>query len=189
MGLLYILPISEKEKNNTSVYDGRIILKSYGLPKIFWAYYIAALIVILIMIMAINYPLQKLTSTGDSIDLILAFTVWLTLIGLPFIGLGFFFYKKTIIKKKNTLNIIHSIFGVKLNSKSYTLETPDSFEVSHHMDSPNVARQNNKVETKGFENRGYFQFYAIIEGSNKILVDRSSQRRDLLHLHELLTKY
>ena len=56
MGLLFVMPVSEKETDRVSISDNenppRKLLKSYGLPLIFWGYCLGILVTLFIMYIA-----------------------------------------------------------------------------------------------------------------------------------------
>ena len=84
--------------------------------------------------------------------------------------------------------ITHRIFFIKVITKKIKLDAIDSFNIGHFLDSPNMAKRQNKTELKGFENKGYFELFAI-SNKKEFLVDRSSRKADLIKLQELLSKY
>ena len=88
---------------------------------------------------------------------------------------------------------MNSLFSLKFSfflygKKTYKLDQPDSFTVDHYLDSPNMAKIHNKADLKQFENKGYFELYAI-ENNKKFLIDRHSRKADLIKLKELLSLY
>jgi hypothetical protein len=195
MGLMYIFPVNNDEADDRSEIltnalnnEKKIVLKSYGLPLIFWGYLSAALIVIASMWLASKPTINKLLSYDDPGLLALGFLVKYTLFLSPIILLGFFFYEKQIHKTGKNLNLIFKIFYIPFFSKNITLDATDSFTIGHYMDSPNMAKIYNKSELKAFENKGYFELHAISSGKN-ILIDRHSRKADLVKIKELLSQY
>ncbi len=191
MGLLFQFPNSEKEVDRVLLDEHTITLKSYGLPLIFWGYLIAFLLLISIMLIAIKNPLMKLFeyAQDDMLNYILALAVLFTFISLPLVAIFIFFYEKRIFKSKNTLKISHCFFGITAISKSVVLKNNNSFYIGHHLDGPNIAKIRNLPETKGFENRGYYELVAELENASLIFVDRHSNKRELENIKSVLEKY
>lgn len=190
MGLMYIFPATEEEidrieKNG----DGSITLKSYGLPLVFWGYLAAMLAVIFIMFIAIKDPITKVLNGSDAINKMIAAAVLGLLIGLPVVLLCFYFYEKRINKKQNELKLQHYLFGIKIKTKKYDLKSVESFEISHLLDSPNVARKKGDTSMRGFQNKGYFELHIIDKNGQRILIDRNSRKIDLEKIKNLLSEY
>lgn len=190
MGLLYIFPNTEDENDNDRIIKSNdsITLKTYGLPMIFWVYLAAIYVVVFTMWLTIKSALDKLLTYDDASMIFLYWLVKLTLLGSPLILLAFFFYEKFITKNKNLITITHRIFFIPVWSKKIILDANDALSVDHFLDSPNIAKINSNMETKGFENKGYFELHAKSQGK-AIFIDRHSQKRDLLKMQELLSKY
>lgn len=191
---MYLFPVSEDEVDRTEVIssaneEGKtIVLKTYGLPMIFWGYLAATLIVLGSMWLASRAIIQKLLAYEDAGLNALGFLVQYTLILTPITLLGFFFYEKQIRKSKNNLKLVFKIFFIPIFSKKITLDNVDAFTVDHFLDSPNMAKIQSKTELKGFENKGYFELNAISNGKS-ILIDRHSRKADLLKIKDLLSRY
>ena len=100
MGLLYQFPISTEETEYVELSEGSIILKSYGLPLIFWGYAIAIIVALIGMGIGIYGPVSKILSSNDLIDLLIGYSISSLLIFMPIILIGFFFYEKSIIRSK-----------------------------------------------------------------------------------------
>lgn len=188
MGLMYIFPVSANEGDRVVKSDNKILLKTYGLPMIFWGYLAAALVVIGSMWLASRAVINKLLTYEDLSLKILAASVQFTLIATPIILLGLFFYEKQFEKSKNTLNVIFKVFFLTIFKRKIELDSPDAFSINHYMDSPNMAKIANQPDLKQFENRGYFELHAI-SNNKKILIDRHSRKADLVKLKELLATY
>lgn len=194
MGLMYMFPTEKEDSDriefikNKSDNSDMIILKTYGLPMIFWGYLTTALVVIGTMWLASNSVIEKLLSYNDSGLTALAYLVRFTLILTPVVLIGFFFYEKQIHKNKNELILVFKVFSITLYKKKITIDKSDSLEVNHYLDSPNMAKIYHKEELKHFENKGYFELKAIANG-NKILIDRHSRKIDLIKLKDLLAQY
>lgn len=193
MGLLYIMPVSEEESDRIQIIEtpeGKLLhVKSYGLPLIFWGYLLAILSMIFIMAVAIYDPLTKVLSGADEINRVLGFTVLATLLMTPLTLLAFFFYEKVLSKNNNELIITHKVFWLPLWRTKLTLKTNDAFTLEHYLDSPNMARLQNKDEMRGFANRGYFELFAILNDGRYIRIDRSSQRYELTKLKDFLSRF
>lgn len=189
MGLLYQFPATEAEQDRIEYKDKMIVLKSYGLPLIFWGYMLAILSVIFIMIVAIKEPLLKMMTMDDPLNRYLALIVLATLIATPLSLVTFFFYEKTLSKEGKDLKIGHRFFWIPFFSRQYTLKSENSFEIEHFLDAPNMARIQGKKEMRGFQNKGHFECYAILENGKKIFIDRHSRKADLKKLIALLSRY
>ncbi|RLA65858.1 MAG: hypothetical protein DRQ88_04255 [Epsilonproteobacteria bacterium] len=189
MGLLYILPVSKKEKDRINSDDNYITLKSYGLPPIFWLYLLGVLFIIGLMWFAIFDSIITLANTNDPLNVFLAYLVLGTLILTPTTLLFFFFYEKRVSKKEKTLTIGHYLLGLKLISKTYNLKEKDSFSVNHFLTSPNLARIKKDPSMRSFENHGYWELRAGLATEKNILVDRNNRKADLLKISQILSDY
>lgn len=186
MGLLYVFPVSEEEADFVVKKDDQLILKTYGLPYIFWIYALCTVLVVLFMFLAIREPILKLISLGDETDVLLGYSL-LTTVGLvPVFIFAFFFYEKRITKKKNDLGLEYRIFGLKFFSERFVLEKEDQLVITNFIDSPNVARMRNSPESVAFQNRGYFTLQLRTDAGKKILIDRHNRKIDLEKLKELI---
>lgn len=189
MGLMYLMPTEENESERILIdlEKKKVTLKSYGLPWVFWGYLGAVLVVIFAMYLAISGPIEKLRAGEDQINLILSYIVEGSLILTPLVLLGFFFYEKILEKNGNSITIYHRVFFLPLYKKTFQLESNDHLSVNHFMDSPNIAKLQNRPELKGFENKGYFELHALVNGK-LILIDRHSRKADLIKIKELLSR-
>ena len=86
MGLLYIMPKSEKEVTHVKEVDGKTTIETYGLPYIFWVYFAILIIVLLAMTLPAIPILKKLLESSDIIDKSMGIITIITLIGLPLSG-------------------------------------------------------------------------------------------------------
>ena len=195
MGLMYIFPVSIEDSDRTEIINSdsglsqkTIILKTYGLPMIFWSYLAAVFIVIATMWLASKSVIHKLLSFNDPGLSALAYLVQYMLILTPIILLGFFFYEKELRKSGIELKLVYKVFFIPLFFKKIILDSNASFSVDHFMDSPNIAKIHNKSELKNFENKGYFELHAISKGKS-ILIDRHSRKADLLKIKDLLSQF
>ena len=194
MGLLFVMPVSEKETDRVSISDPtgtptKIILKSYGLPLIFWGYSLAILITIVVMYLAVAQPLVKLGNSGDLYSLLIFYAVWATFIFLPLILIASLFYEKSLIKSDLSLSIKHKIMGIPFFWRKLALEKKDSFIIEHYMDTPNVARKKQVEELRAFQNQGHFTLTAQLKNKKLLLIDRHNRRADLKKIAALLSKY
>ena len=113
MGLLYIIPVSEEEKEQVEIIKGNnpsITLKSYGLPRIFWFYLLASFSIIFLMIIAIKEPLVKLFQTQDALNIGFVSLVLATLVIIPISLLAFFVYEKIITKANDRNTDMHNFW-------------------------------------------------------------------------------
>jgi hypothetical protein len=189
MGLMYVFPVSEEETDFAINKDNTLILKTYGLPYIFWFYALCAILVVFFMFLAIKEPILKLISLGEETDASLGYAL-LTFVGLLPVGiLGFFFYEKRITKKGAELGLEHRVFGIKVFSEKFLLEKNDQLTIDNFVDSPNVARMKNTPESIGFQNRGYFTLHLETPEGKRILIDRHNRKADLEKLREMLLRY
>lgn len=193
MGLMYMFPVSEDEQDRVDILNNdvnkAIVLKTYGLPLVFWGYLIAILAVIGAMYLAVQGPIKKLIQTGDSINIYLAYTVQATLILLPLTLIALYFYEKLITKSKDSLIITHRVFWLPIWKRIIHLKDSQAIEVNHFMDSPNVAKMRQDASMKGFENKGYFELFATNSKDESIFIDRHSRKADMIKMRDLLRKY
>lgn len=184
------MPVDESEKDRLGTTEnGGIILKSYGLPMIFWGYLAAIMVVLLAMTVAIKGPLMKLYYGEDALNSALALIVGLTMIAIPTILLFAYFYEKWISKQGDKLTLIYRFFFIPVFKKSYQLESKNAFSVGHFMDSPNMARIQGRDDMRGFMNKGYFELFFRTKAGKEILLDRHSRKADLEKIKALLTRY
>ena len=186
MGLMYPFPVSLEETDFAEKKNDRLVLKTYGLPYIFWIYAICIIAVIFFMFLAIKAPILKLVELGDETDATLGYSLLGFIGSLPFFIFAFFFYEKRLIAGADYLSLEHRVFGIKVFSESFIVESQDHLWVESFLDSPNVARIKGDKESVGFQNRGYFVLWLKTPEGNKILVDRHSRKADLDKLKNLL---
>lgn len=192
MGLLYPFPVSPDESDFASLKldeSGKIKMvqvKTYGLPYLFWGYAAAVLTAIFFLWLAIRAPLEKLKSYNDSVDLMLIYgldgLIYLSVLTL----VAFLFYQKSITREVDRIIVSHAFFGLKLLRFNYHIR-PDSFQILHHLDSPNVARLKGGEESLGFQNKGYFALWVKTVDDRFIQLDRHSRKADLSALAALLS--
>mgnify|MGYP001229915423 CR=1 FL=1 len=195
MGLIFVMPVSKKETDHVSVKEEAglsptLLLKSYGLPYIFWAYIAAIFVTIFIMYLAVRAPLIKMGKSEDIINLLIYYSVWVTFISIPSFLLAGLFYEKSFIKSGKNLVIKHKIMGLGLRTKKLILKEKDSFSVTHHLDSPNVARKKRLESMRAFQNQGYYTLRAHVAKKDKIIIiDRNGRKADLKKIEGLLSEY
>ncbi len=188
-----MFPVSEEERDRIDFIEENskraIILKTYGLPLVFWGYLLAILAVIGAMSLAVKGPIDKLIATGDSINIYLGYMVLATLILLPLTLIALYFYEKLIKKSGNRLTVIHRFFWIPVWKKEIELMDSEAIEINHFMDSPNVAKMKADASLKGFENKGYFELFATNNKGETLFVDRHSRKADMIKMRDLLRKY
>ena len=193
MGLMYIMPVSEKEIDRIEINetkDGKsITLKSYGLPLIFWGYLAGVLVILFAMGLAIKGPMIKMLEMDDPLNRALAWIVFATIIAIPLTLLGFLFYEKLITKVGTKLTVTHRLFWIPVYKKCFDLKKIDSLVVEHFLNSPNMAKIEGKQELRAFQNQGYYNLHAELSSNKFVLIDRHSRRADLNKLSEILSRY
>ncbi len=192
MGLMYIMPVSEKEVDRVEISSDEnksITLKSYGLPLIFWGYLAAIVVVILAMGLAIKNPMLKMMEMSDPINQLLAWIVLSTLLAIPLSLIGFLFYEKFISKSGEELTITHRLFWIPVFKKRYLLKDSKSFQVQHYLSSPNQAKIDGNQDHRAFQNQGYYNLIGILKNDQTVLIDRHSRKADLTKISEVLTKF
>jgi hypothetical protein len=190
MGLMYIFPKDKTEIDRVSYpKNGGICVKSYGLPLIFWGYFLAMFITLFAMIVAIWGPLMTVFRGDDDINKLLAVTVIALLTLIPFASLALLFFEKRIVKKEDQLYLQYFFFFIKCWSKKINLSKSTPFKTTHFSDTPNMAKKSMEPDLKNFRNSGYFKLSATTDKQKDILIDRNSRKQDLLDLSELLQEY
>lgn len=189
MGLLFVLPVSLEEGDRAEVQGDTLVLKSYGLPMIFWGYLSGIFIIVTAMALAVKAPLIKLYQTQDPINQALVLSCSFVLLAVPLGLLCFFFYEKRILKRKDELTLVKKLFGITFWKSKKKLQTETALGIGHFMDSPNMAKLHNDPDMRGFQNKGYFELFATLDDGRKILVDRSSRKADLVKLQNILKNY
>ena len=187
MGLLYIMPKSEKEVTHVKEYGDRTILETYGLPYIFWVYFILLIIVLAAMTLPAIPILKKLLVSSDLIDKSMGVTTIVTLIGLPLSGLILLLYQKQILVAKDSdfIKIKNKIFNMTYSTKVLQVK---KLTVNHYLSSPNMAKINNESKTKAFENRGHFVLQAETVSGEVVNLDRHTNKTDLEGLKKIIEK-
>ncbi len=188
MGLLYLFPVQENESEHIQIdrENHSVRLSSYGLPYIFWFYAISIILIISLLTLAVYEPLMKLFSYGTTVDQLIFYSMLALVILAPITMLGFFFYEKTIIKTAKKIEITHKLFFIKIKTNTFLIETGDQLRITHHLDSPNMAKLMGDESHKHFQNKGYFELYLKNDSGKKIFLDRHSRKADLEKIKNLL---
>ena len=189
MGLLYPFPIQEDEGDHAISQDSSLLLKSYGLPYLFWGYLLAGLTILGVMAFAIRGPLKRILLSEDSLNFFLGA---LTLFSLGATAVGFtslFFVEFRLFKQKDTLIKSLYCFGIPLGRRHFHLRGTRPFEITHFSGSPNMASLENRPGMEGHQNRGYFELYLHTHDEKTVLLDRHSRKIDLEKLQHLLEKF
>ncbi len=176
MGLIYQFPISSED--SYVQINKNLIIKSYGLPKIFWLYYLLFIVFYTTLCFLLWQPLMNLIN----VDFFLGWITVIYTLLTPLIPLFFFYYEKTLILNNFDLTIEKKVFFI-FSRKNHLLE---QLILRRFLDSPNYARIH-KLDSS-FQNKGYF----ILLGKNatcEFFIDRSSQGRDLLLLAQIFINY
>jgi len=191
MGLMYQFPTQiEDLDDHIKITDNKsLVLRTYGLPYIFWGYFTGGMIILSFMLLGIYNPIKKLYITGDILNQILCISVLALTLLLPLLAIGFLFYEKVIIKQKDKLFVNQKVLGITFQNKKISLSNNDSFTLEHFCDSPNLAKINSSKELKNYENQGYFKLYVSDENEVTHLIDRSNRKNDLEKIIKLLTQY
>lgn len=186
MGLLYQFPISIDEENYVVQENDQLTLKSYGLPIIFWFYFLGSMIIFSFLTLGVMKPLRKLLTYPDPINQLIGYSLIFLLISIPLTLIAFFFYEKRLTRFKDHFGIGHHLFGFKFKQQNFSLKDI-KVSLDHFLDSPNMARMQNVPGTKGFQNKGYFELYLVTKENRKVLIDRSSRKIDLEKIKDLLS--
>ena len=190
MGLFYQFPSRlDKNDDRIGVEDGTLVLKTYGPPGIFWGYLAAILSTLFFLYWASHSLLVTMLRGDDSINRMLAISVILVMGGMIPALLGIFFYEKILYKRGRDLRIVHRLFGLPVLHSRHQLLSDSAFDIQHCLDSPNVARREQREGSRGFQNNGFYLLHAQLGEGAVLAVDRHSQRRELDKLAELLSAY
>ncbi len=183
------MPVSEEETDFVKIKGNGVEISTYGLPLIFWFYALCILTALFFMGLGISGPVKKLLSYPDQINHLIGYSL-ITFMGLtPILFMGFFFYKKVIEKNDDKVIIKHFVYGICLRKKTHVLKDKNALSVEHFLDSPNVARLNGLKDTRGFQNKGYFELLALTDKDHFLYIDRSSRKADLVKTKDLLSRY
>lgn len=190
MGLVYLFPSKLDESNHISITSNNFLrLESYGLPWIFWGYLAGSLSIIFFLSLAVWSPVMRLLESEEVIDKFLCYLLLSFIPLLCFILIAFFFTGKIIEKKEEQLKTKWKAFGVTVYSKEFQLLNPHALEIGHFLESPNLARTSGKSNLASFQNKGYFELFAMTSDHKKILIDRHSLKTELEKILNLLKSY
>ena len=190
MGLLFVLPTDKRDRDHLVESPRGLILKSYGLPPIFWGYLIVTLGTLSFLFLAAQGPLTAMVRSPDVLNASLAYSVFSLFALIPFALFCVFFYKKSLIKGGGRLQIIHKVLGIPLIKRDYNLEgISRPFVVCHHLDSPNMAKIKGNPKDRAFYNQGYYILYLRLPGGREVALDRHSRRADLEKIMAFLSTH
>jgi len=179
------MPKNKKEITQVEVINDVTRIKSYPLPYIFWFYFLIVCLITFVMIQ-VSYPLfHKLFQSNDKIDLIIGVSTIATLLAVPIGCLLFLFYQKeiTVFRNKNLIRVNNRILFIPIRSKDYSVA---SLEVKHFLSSPNMAKIQSYESKKAFQNRGHYILELIDKEGQQHLVDRHTNKADLVGLKKLI---
>ena len=190
MGLFYQFPSRLDEADDRiGVEEGTLVLKTYGPPGIFWGYLAAIFSTLFFLYLASHNLLMTMLDGEEPVNRMLAVGVILVMVGSVPTLLGIFFYEKILYKRGRNLDIVHRLFGVPVLRSSHELLSMDAFDVKHCLDSPNMARREQREGSRGFQNNGFYRLEAQLGEGAILALDRHSQRRELERLKKLLSEY
>ncbi len=188
MGLIYLFPTKDDDPDHIVVTKDSLLLRSYGLPPIFWFYLIAILTIFSFLVLNVWNPAQKMLKIGAGIDIVIAYSLLVLIFIAPIILIGFYFYEKNLKISKNKLSIIHKVFFLPCLTKNYILKKDDQFIVEHFVDSPNMARIKDESAMKAFQNRGYYQLI-LKQNTKRVFIDRHTNHSQLVKIKRLLDSF
>jgi hypothetical protein len=186
MGLLYAFPVSPDEEDFVMISSDKVVVKTYGLPYLFWGYALAVIMVIVFMFLAIKDPVLKLMTLGDETDALLGYALLSFIGSLPLFIFAFFFFEKRLIKTKNQILLEYRVYGLKLLTQKCSPSPQEPYSVEPYLTSPNIARMKASEESQGFQNKGYFVLWLRTADGKKVALDRHSRKADLIKLQSLL---
>ena len=136
MGLLYPFPVDSDETDHVISGNHTLLLKSYGLPYLFWGYLLGGLSVIALL-SVLSWPLlTKMLSSQDSLNVTLAIFSFLVLLGTPLGFTLFFFIEFRLLKKGNTIIKSLYLLGLPLYRRSFQLRSEQPFEIEPFFGTP-----------------------------------------------------
>lgn len=190
MGLLYIMPASIEEIDHVKIENDeknkKIILSSYGLPLMFWGYFLVLITLELAMFFSVQAIAIKLMNSEELFDKIIAWGCLITMVIIPFFCLCMLFFQKKIIRDNTKITITWNVFGIQLRKKVFDYhESTDELRVSHLLESANMAKIKKDPKTRAFENQGHYILILIKDGQ-EIFLDRHTRKQDLVKLSGLI---
>ena len=192
MGLLYIMPASIEEIDHVKIIEDekknkKIILSSYGLPLMFWGYFLVLITLELAMYFSVQTIAVKLMNSDEFFDKLIAWGCLLTMASIPLFCLCMLFFQKKITREETKIIISWNIFGVQLRRKVIDYhEATDELRVSHLLESANMAKIKKDPKTRAFENQGHY-ILTLNKDGKEIFLDRHTRKQDLLKLSALIT--
>ena len=183
MGLLYIMPASKEEIDHVKIEESessrKIHLFSYGLPLMFWGYFIILIGLELAMYLSISDIISKLYTSPEPLDRALIVCCTIFMGSLPLIGLGMLFWQKVISKENDKIQVSFRVFGITVRKKSYRFNSPEDYlEVKHLLESPNMAKIRKSPNTRAFENQGHY-ILTLWSNGKPYFLDRHTRKQDL----------
>ena len=176
------MPKSEKEEGQVTRLTNSIEVETYGLPLIFWGYFLVSIIIVSGMLLVGHKVIRKMLVSQNGLDQFLGIISLLTVLSIPTFGLGMLFYSKKIKVTNDGFLISHCLFGVRVFGQKLP---QGELIVEHFLSSPNVAKTSRNLDLKKYENRGHYLLKLKLDDKEKVL-DRHTNKADLLGLRELL---
>ena len=186
------MPASTEEIDHVKLEESsegkKLSIYSYGLPLMFWGYFLVLIALEFAMYLSISTMLHKLLFSDDLLNQSLAAICIITMAVIPLFAVGMIFYQKVLIRCNNTLNIEFRIFGLKLRSRKFRFDQTkrDRLEVTHLLESPNMARIQKNTNTRAFENQGHY-ILTLWSKDRPYFIDRHTRKHDLVKLSKLIT--
>ncbi len=190
MGLIYLYPTEDNDPDHFIKRNDSLTLRSYGLPPLFWAYAIAICGILFLLYLPIHEPLQKYKEIGESFDLYFIYALYALMIGSPLVLMSFFFYEKQMTVSKGIITLVSKLFFISVRTQKIPYGPLDTLEISHFIDSPNMARIKDDRALKSFYNRGYHEL--VLKSKNardSIILDRATRKADLEKIKKLIMDF
>ena len=193
MGLLYIMPASKDEIEHVIIKEtssGRQLhLHSYGLPMMFWGYFLGIIGLEFAMYLSVSSIIEKLFNSPEALDKALVIGCSVVMVSLPIFTLGMLFFQKVIIRGENSIQIKFKVFGLTVRNKLYQFKpNDDHLEVKHLLESPNMAKIRKDPTTRAFENQGHY-ILTLWSKNKPYFIDRHTRKQDLQKLADLLINF
>ena len=187
------MPASIEEIDHVKIEENangkKLIIKSYGLPYMFWGYFLILMALEIAMYLSISSFIFKLLESENSLDLLLAYGCLATMLLIPLFSISMLFFQKNIIREENKLTIEFRIFWIKVRQKVFRFDNnQDKLEVTHLLESPNMAKIQKNPNTRAFENQGHY-ILTLWSNSKPHFIDRHTRKQDLTKLANLITKF
>ena len=184
------MPASKEEIDHVYVEESpagnKVTVLSYGLPLMFWGYFAILITLELAMYLSISSMLFKMLQSKNNVDTLISYVCIATMIIIPVFALMMLFFRKAIISSTNNLIIEFRFFGLVAWRKSYQFKRDrDYLEVTHLLESPNMAKIRKSPNTRAFENQGHFILTLWSDGK-PYFIDRHTRKQDLIKLSKLI---